>query len=96
VIVFDDMNWTMASSAARAVDPAKIATFSPDERQARSVELLWDLLVPERGYEKVKRIDRVNWGVARKPGGRADALSVRVSDSTRRLRDRLFALARQQ
>ena len=73
VIVFDDMNWTVAGSAAYARNPGKIATYSQDEAEARSVERVWDLLVPERGYERVARLDKINWGVARKPGGPAVA-----------------------
>lgn len=68
-IVFDDMNWTVAGSAAYARNAAKSAAFSPDEAEARSVERVWDLLVPERGYERLARLDKVHWGVARKPGG---------------------------
>ena len=69
VIVFDDMNWTVAGSAAYTRNAAKSATYSPDEAAARSVERVWDLLVPERGYERIERHDKIHWGVARKPGG---------------------------
>lgn len=69
VIVFDDMNWTVAGSAAYARNPGRSAAYSPDEAAARSVELVWDLLAPERGYERIERIERIHWGVARKPGG---------------------------
>lgn len=71
VIVFDDMNWTVAGSAAYARHAGKIATYSPDEAETRSVERVWDLLVPERGYERIERLDKIHWGVARKPGGPA-------------------------
>ena len=73
VIVFDDMNWTVAGSAAYTKNVAKSATYSPDEAAARSVERVWDLLVPERGYERIERHDKIHWGVARKPGGPAIA-----------------------
>jgi len=73
VIVFDDLNWTVAGSAAFARNAAKAAAYSPDEAATRSVERVWDLLVPERGYERVERIDKIHWGVARKPGGPARA-----------------------
>jgi len=69
VIVFDDMNWTVAGSAAYGRNPGKSANYSPDEAEARSVERVWDLLVPERGYQRLARLDRIHWGVARKPGG---------------------------
>jgi predicted O-methyltransferase YrrM len=68
VIVFDDMNWTIAGSAAYKAKPAMLARYSDDEAEARNVERVWDLLVPERGYERVTRFPKLQWGVARKPG----------------------------
>ena len=68
--VISSTTWTGPSPApppTRAT-PAKAATYSPDEAEARSVERVWDLLVPERGYARLERIDKIQWGVARKPG----------------------------
>lgn len=94
LIVFDDLNWSVARSPAFAKDPARVATFSQDEAMARSVERVWDLLVPERGYEQVERFHKINWGVARKPVGSADLKRRTPTQVLRRLRSSLLSLRR--
>jgi predicted O-methyltransferase YrrM len=73
VIVFDDMHWTIAGSTTSQANAAKMRRFSPDEAEARNVERVWDLLVPERGYEKLEVLAKFSWGVARKPARAAGA-----------------------
>jgi len=67
VIVFDDIDWSIENSPAYNKDPAQMAPYSEDERTAATVRLVWDVLVPEFGYERIREIDRVGWAVARKP-----------------------------
>jgi predicted O-methyltransferase YrrM len=69
IIVFDDLDWSVARSPSYRKRPERAAVFSEDEREARTVRLVWDLLTPEFGYEKVREIAEFGWGVARKPAG---------------------------
>jgi predicted O-methyltransferase YrrM len=76
-IVFDDVDWSIEHSAAYGKDPKRMALYSEDERAARTVRLVWDMLVPEFGYAQVREIAEVGWAVARKPalpGIRASAV----------------------
>ena len=67
VIVFDDLDWSVDRSPAYRRKPKLAARFSPDEAKAKTVRLVWDLLLPEFGYEKIQEIEEIGWGVARKP-----------------------------
>jgi predicted O-methyltransferase YrrM len=67
VIVFDDLDWSIRRSPSYRKSPKLAATFSEDEAAAKTVRLVWDLLVPERGYTRLDEISGIGWGVARKP-----------------------------
>ena len=94
VIVFDDMSWTIDGSTAYAKNAAQSGKFSADEAATRSVERVWDLLVPARGYERVERLDKVQWGVARKAGGSDGKGPGLVSRLRRRVDDALRSVPR--
>lgn len=66
-IVFDDIDWTIRKSPSYKKDPGLMAQYSEDERAAATVRLVWDVLVPEFGYERVREIPKLGWAVARKP-----------------------------
>jgi predicted O-methyltransferase YrrM len=73
-IVFDDLLWTI--EAAEHVQPRvpKVwRTFSPDERTAPAVKLVFDLLVPHLGYTNKRILNDGQWGIARKPIHHASA-----------------------
>lgn len=71
MIVFDDIDWTIAGSAAYRKDPERAALYSEDERAAKTVRLVWEVLLPEFGYERIREISEVGWAVGRKPGSGA-------------------------
>jgi predicted O-methyltransferase YrrM len=77
-VVFDDIDWSIEHSSAYSKNPKRMARYSEDERAAKTVRLVWDLLVPEYGYAHVREFPEIGWAVARKPaapaGGRAAAV----------------------
>ena len=66
-IVFDDLDWTLAGSMARAPERRRKFhdRFGEDELQAPTVRLVWETLAPHLGY--VERFEADGWGYARKP-----------------------------
>lgn len=66
LLVLDDMNWSIATSAFHQSRPASTAGFSQDERAAQTVRLTWDTILPHLGYSHVREYPAVGWGVARK------------------------------
>ncbi len=69
ILVLDDMNWSLERSAYHRARPGSVAGFSPDERAAQTVRLVWRTILPHLGYEHVREYPALDWGVARKPGG---------------------------
>jgi predicted O-methyltransferase YrrM len=66
-IIFDDMEWTIDRSPAINTSEAKMARYSADERAAKGVRMVWDLVMPSRGYTDLEDNKALKWGVARKP-----------------------------
>jgi hypothetical protein len=70
-IVFDDLDWTIERSTAhQETRDAMSARYSEDERQAASVRMVFDTIVPYLGYEARSEKRKFRWGIARKPRGR--------------------------
>lgn len=67
-LVLDDLNWSLATSPSLKDAPHIRENFTDDEREAQSVRLVWDLLIPEIGFEKVREDTALAWGIARKKG----------------------------
>lgn len=66
ILVLDDMDWSIGSSAYFRAHPERSSRYSPDERKAKSVRLVWDLLLPELGFTHVREVRDLHWGIARK------------------------------
>lgn len=66
ILILDDMNWSMASSKYHKDNPASMAKFSQDEREAQTVRLVWETILPHLGYHVLREYPRIGWGVARK------------------------------
>ncbi|MEM1130205.1 MAG: class I SAM-dependent methyltransferase [Pseudomonadota bacterium] len=66
VLILDDMDWSIASSRAYKGKPGRMEQYSADEREAKTVRLVWDTILPHLGYRKVKVLKGLKWGVARK------------------------------
>jgi len=66
IIVFDDMNWSMATSSYHKRNPRKSLGFSEDERQAQTVRRVWETIMPHLGYSLEREVTEIGWGVARK------------------------------
>lgn len=66
-VVFDDLNWSIAKSPSAARNPKAYAHYSAEEQAAQQVRMVWDLLVPARGYLNLHEEARFNWGFAQKP-----------------------------
>jgi predicted O-methyltransferase YrrM len=70
-IVFDDLDWTINKSMGlrkKRKTKARIEKiYSEDERAARGVRMVWELLLPRLGYRNLHEEKPFGWGVAQKP-----------------------------
>jgi predicted O-methyltransferase YrrM len=65
-IIFDDLDWTIETSpAAIANSFSSYRNFSVDERRTPAVRMVFENLVPEKGYTNT--FERDGWGFAQKP-----------------------------
>lgn len=67
-IVFDDLDWTIEGSLRAA--PHRAAAYEgygEDEMRSPGVRMVYELLVPEFGYQNMDIVDEFGWGVAQKP-----------------------------
>ena len=72
MIVLDDLDWTIAKASEGRPERAKLFTrHSQEEKDAKGVLMVLDLIAPHLGY--VAKRDGVvkTWGVARKPSRQA-------------------------
>ena len=68
LIVFDDLQWTIADNIKHMDKvPRHWLACSKDEQNAPAVSMVYELLVPHLGYEKVAMANNGRWGIARKP-----------------------------
>lgn len=70
ILVLDDLNWSVASSAYYQRTPKRAAAFSPDEAATPGVRRTWELILPHLGYEYLEERQDFAWGIARKPSAR--------------------------
>ena len=66
-VLFDDLNWSIAKSPSAAKMQKTYARYSEDEKDATPIRKVWELLVPSRGYTKMREIKEFQWGLAQKP-----------------------------
>lgn len=69
-IVFDDLDWTISRSLKRrgqTLEQSPWRRYSKDERDAAGVRMVWELIVPEFGYQNRTEHKKFNWGIAQKP-----------------------------
>ena len=65
-VIFDDLEWSIATSRAAMKNMERYSAYSEEEKQAKQVREVWRLLVPARGYQMYEE-ERFRWGIARKP-----------------------------
>jgi predicted O-methyltransferase YrrM len=66
LIVLDDMDWSIDKSPYFQQNPTLAKQYSPDEREALTVRLAWEIVLPRLGYTHVGEFKKLQWGVARK------------------------------
>jgi predicted O-methyltransferase YrrM len=66
-VIFDDLDWSIATSRAAMKNMQRYAAYSEEEKQAKQVREVWRILVPARGYERMYEEERFRWGIAQKP-----------------------------
>ena len=66
-VIFDDLDWSIDRSPAARKNPEWYRAYSDEEKQARQVRKVWELLVPERGYVNYHERPEFHWGIAQKP-----------------------------
>lgn len=71
-IIFDDLNWSITKVAdGRPKRGAKYMEYDQSERDAETVRMVFDLLVPRLGYTNRREVKRFAWGIARKSARRS-------------------------
>lgn len=65
-LLFDDMNWSVAGSPTVSEMPAYLH-WPAEEREAPSVRMVFEKLVPRRGYINCREVKQFGWGLAQKP-----------------------------
>ncbi|HEX7034364.1 MAG TPA: class I SAM-dependent methyltransferase [Pseudomonadales bacterium] len=68
-VIFDDLDWSIAKSPAARKNMQRYAGYSDEEKNARQVREVWEILVPARGYENRHEERRFGWGIAQKAVG---------------------------
>ena len=66
-VIFDDLNWSIATSKAASKRMHRFKEYSDEEKTAKQVREVWNLLVPARGYQHMQEEKQFHWGIARKP-----------------------------
>lgn len=66
IIVLEDLWWSISGSPHYKANPKAASKYSEDEKNAESVRLVWDLVLPRIGFSQVREYRKVWWGVARK------------------------------
>jgi predicted O-methyltransferase YrrM len=66
-VIFDDLEWSIATSHAAMKNMERYAAYSDEEKQAKQVREVWRILVPARSYQNVHEEKRFRWGIAQKP-----------------------------
>jgi len=65
-IIFDDLDWTIKKSpAAIENNYSSYRNYSADERSTPGVRMVFENLVPARGY--INTFEKMGWGFAQKP-----------------------------
>jgi predicted O-methyltransferase YrrM len=65
-IIFDDLDWTIEKSpSAIANNYSNYRSYSADERATPGVRMVFENLVPARGYTNL--FEKAGWGFAQKP-----------------------------
>lgn len=67
-VIFDDLDWSISRSPAATKDAKRYSQYSEEEKQAKQVRDVWQILLPERGYHNSYEEHRFHWGIAQKPG----------------------------
>jgi predicted O-methyltransferase YrrM len=65
-VIFDDLDWSIATSHAAMKNMDRYAAYSDEEKQAKQVREVWQILAPARGYHMSEE-ERFRWGIAQKP-----------------------------
>ena len=66
-VIFDDLDWSIAKSPAAMKNMNRYAAYSEEEKKAKQVREVWEILVPARGYQDLHEEKQFHWGIARKP-----------------------------
>jgi hypothetical protein len=65
-VLFDDLDWSIAKSPNAIRNPQTYAAYDDEEKSARQVRKVWEILVPARGYTNLHEEAPFGWGLARK------------------------------
>lgn len=66
-VIFDDLDWSLATSQAAAKNMHRFKAYSDEEKKVKQVREVWNILVPARGYQHMHEEKRFRWGIAQKP-----------------------------
>lgn len=66
-VIFDDLDWSIATSHAAMKNKRRYSEYSEEEKRAKQVREVWQILVPARGYRPRYEEKQFHWGIAQKP-----------------------------
>lgn len=73
-LILNELDWSIARSPYYKRNPRNKALYSKDEQEATPVRLVWNTILPQLGYKKIREHKDLRWGIARKrpPGDQVD------------------------
>ncbi len=64
ILVIDDLDWSMVNSKHYQENPEQAERYSLDEQNSKGIRIVWNKLLPEVGFKKIREIPEHSWGIA--------------------------------
>jgi predicted O-methyltransferase YrrM len=64
ILVIDDLDWSMANSKHYQEHPEQADKYSIDEQNSQGIRIVWNKLLPEVGFKKIREVPEHSWGIA--------------------------------
>lgn len=64
ILILDDLDWSMANSKHYQEHPEQAQKFSTDEQNSQGIRIVWNKLLPELGFKKLREHPEHSWGIA--------------------------------
>jgi len=64
ILVIDELDWSMVNSKHYQENPEQAEKYSLDEQNSQGIRIVWNKLLPEVGFKKIREIPEHSWGIA--------------------------------